>query len=398
MTAFDLVVVSHLRWDFVWQRPQQVLSRLAKTHRILFVEEPEFAPEGAEPVPNLRRAKETPNIIVLTPQISAIEAGETPLWLWPSRNAIAAQVKDAIQTLNFKRRALWMYTPTPEFMVGVVAPDMLVYDVMDELANFKFAPAELKDNEKRLLGQSAVVFTGGASLYDSKKHLNPNTHLFSSGVDGAHYAKACDPKTSEPEWMNAIPSGPRATYIGVIDERLDHDLIGKMAAARPDVQFLICGPIVKVDPAHLPQAANLHYPGQQGYDDLPRILSGTDICLMPFAMNEATKYISPTKTLEYMAAHKPIVSTPINDVIELYGSVVRVGNSAEQFAGQVRAALLDSPETQRMRENELLQRNTWDSIATRMGNLINEKIAEKLLPRTLGEATFDQDAAVAARR
>ena len=378
MTTFDLVVVSHLRWDFVWQRPQQLLSRLAKTHRILFVEEPEFAPEGAEPVSNLREAKGHPNITILTPQVTASETGETPLWLWPSRDAIAAQVRGAIRSLNFTRRALWMYTPTPEFMVNVVAPEMLVYDVMDELSNFKFAPAELKVNEKKLLTQAAVVFTGGASLYDSKKHFNPNTHLFASGVDGAHYEKACHPDTMEPEWMTNIP-GPRAAYIGVIDERLDHELIGKMAAARPDVQFLICGPIVKVDPNHLPQADNLHYPGQQGYDDLPRILSGADVCLMPFAMNEATKYISPTKTLEYMATHRPIVSTPIRDVVRFYSDIVYLADDHDGYIAQIDAALAEAEEVRaakRLREKKILAEQAWDAIAASMDALMLKEWAK----------------------
>ena len=376
MTAFDLVVVSHLRWNFVWQRPQQLLSRLAKTHRILFIEEPEFAPEGAEPAPIL--CEVMPNLTTLTPQISKADAGETDLWLWPCRDQITAQVRDAMRKMSLSRRALWMYTPTPEFMVKVVAPDMLVYDVMDELANFKFAPAELKENEKRLLGQSAVVFTGGASLYDSKKHHNPNTHLFASGVDGAHYEKACHPDTTPPEWMQDIP-GPRAAYIGVIDERLYHDLIGKMAAARPDVQFLICGPIVKVDPAHLPQAPNLHYPGQQTYDDLPRILSGTDICLMPFAINEATKYISPTKTLEYMATHRPIVSTPIRDVVRFYSDIVYLADDHDGYIAQIDAALNEAAEvraTKRLREKKILAEQAWDAIAASMDTLMLKEWAK----------------------
>lgn len=222
--------------------------------------------------------------------------------------------------------------------------------------------------------------------------------MFPSGVEIDHFAAAANRSAfARPSDLRGVDA-PILGYFGVIDERMDLDLLGRLAINNPSWQIVMIGPVVKINPAWLPHAANLHYLGGRSYAELPAYLAYFDVALLPFALNESTQFISPTKTLEYMAAHKPIVSTPINDVIELYGSVVRVGNSAEQFAGQVRAALLDSPETQRMRENELLQRNTWDSIATRMGNLINEKIAEKLLPRTLGEATFDQDAAVAARR
>ena len=371
MKTFDLVVASHLRWNFVWQRPQQLLSRLAKHHRILFVEEPVFAPQGAETLaPIVNEA--LPGLMTLTPQVRAELCGDTPLWLWPCRDEITRQVRETMRALDFRSRALWLYTPTPDFMVEAISPDMLVYDVMDELANFKFAPAQLKENEKRLLGQSAVVFTGGASMYESKKHINPNTHLFASGVDGKHYAKACHPDTQTPDWMENIP-GPRAAYIGVIDERLDYELIARMAAAHPGVQFLMCGPVVKVDPNHLPKAPNLHYPGQQQYDDLPRILKGCDVCLMPFAINDATKFISPTKTLEYMATHRPIVSTPIADVVRFYSDIVYLADDHDNFVAQIANALGESAADRarkHQREEKILAEQAWDAIAESMETLM----------------------------
>jgi UDP-galactopyranose mutase len=370
MENFDLVVASHLRWSFVWQRPQQLLSRLARHHRILFVEEPVFAPAGEMPLPLLQEVH--PNIMTLTPQVEQIRCDDTPLWLWPCQEVVTGQVRETLRMLAFRQSALWMYTPTPEFLVDAVQPDMLVYDVMDELANFKFAPPQLKERERRLIGQSAVVFTGGASLYDAKKHMNPNTHLFASGVDSKHYEQACHPDTAVPKWLEVIP-GPRATYIGVIDERLDYDLIGAMAAARPEVHFVLCGPIVKVDPAHLPQAPNLHYPGQQQYTDLPRILKGSDICLMPFARNEATRFISPTKTLEYMATHRPIVSTPIKDVERFYSDIVYLADTVEAFITQIDAALLEGAEDRarkRRREEKILAEQAWDAIAENMETLM----------------------------
>jgi len=374
MNSFDLVVVSHLRWSFVWQRPQQLLSRLAKHHRILFIEEPVFTSEESDLSAASIQVVQ-PNLMVLTPRLAEAECAGTPLWLWPCQERIMQQVRDALVSLNFKHRALWFYTPTPEFMVDVVRPEMVVYDVMDELANFKFAPPQLRDQEQRLLRQSAVVFTGGASLYDAKKHHNPNTHLFASGVDGAHYEKACHPDTTTPEWMKDIPR-PRATYIGVIDERLDYDIIAAMAEARRDVQFLMCGPVVKVDPAALPKAPNLHYPGQQDYADLPRILKGTDICLMPFAMNEATKFISPTKTLEYMATHRPIVSTPIKDVERFYSDIVYLADTPEAFIARLDDALHETPETRtrkNRREEKILAEQAWDAIADNMRALLQRE-------------------------
>jgi glycosyltransferase involved in cell wall biosynthesis len=371
MQTFDLIVASHLRWSFVWQRPQQLLSRLARHHRVLFVEEPLAITdtEGA-PMPVLQEV--IPGVVTMTPVVPESECNGTPLWLWPCQSLVARQVRDAIRALDLRHRALWFYTPTPEFMVEAVKPEMIVYDVMDELSNFKFAPPQLREQEQRLLRQAAVVFTGGASLYDVKKHFNPNTHLFASGVDAAHYSRAADPETTVPDWMEQLPT-PRATYIGVIDERLDYDILRGLAEARPEVQFVMCGPVVKVDPADLPKAPNLHYPGQQAYDDLPRILKGTDVCLMPFARNEATKFISPTKTLEYMAADRPILSTPIKDVERFYSDIVFLADTPEGFVARLDAALNESEaerERKRRRIARILAEQAWDAIADNMETLM----------------------------
>lgn len=366
---FDLVVASHLRWSFVWQRPQQLLSRLARDRRILFVEEPLFTDSSSqEPVPSLQTVCD--NVTVLAPRIPRPAEEGAPIWA--DRELISKQVRSAMELLRFRRKALWFYTPLPEFLLHAIQPDIVIYDVMDELANFKFAPPGLREQEARLLRRADVVFTGGASLYEAKKPFNPNTHLFASGVDEKHYAKACLPETEVPDFVRALP-GPKAAYIGVIDERMDYDIIARMAAARPDVQFLMCGPVVKVDPKDLPRAPNLHYPGQQSYDQLPCILKGSDICLMPFARNDATKFISPTKTLEYMATHRPVVSTPIRDVERFYSDIVYLADDADRFVAQIDAALNETPAERarrRVREDKILAEHAWDAIAANMNRLM----------------------------
>jgi glycosyltransferase involved in cell wall biosynthesis len=369
--SFDLVVASHLRWNFVWQRPQQLLSRLARFRRVLFVEEPIIVDTEDQTLhPSLEEV--APNLFVLAPRISSTEPDAA--YLWKEKGTIARQVRTAMRMIDMQRRALWFYTPMPEFLLQVVEPDIVVYDVMDELANFKFAPAGLREQEARLLRRADVVFTGGASLYEAKVGFNTNTHLFASGVDTKHYSKACLAETEIPQAIRDL-NGPRATYIGVIDERLDYEILAKMAAARPHVQFVMAGPVVKVDPANLPKEPNLHYLGQQHYDALPCILKGTDICLMPFARNDATKFISPTKTLEYMATHRPVVSTPIRDVERFYSDIVYLASSPDEFISQIDAALQEDPAERARRralEERVLADHAWDRIAEKMDRLMQE--------------------------
>jgi glycosyltransferase involved in cell wall biosynthesis len=253
-------------------------------------------------------------------------------------------------------------------MLDHIPADLVVYDVMDELANFKNAASDLREREAILLRQAGVVFTGGRSMYESRKDRHPNVHLFASGVDPNHFAAALDPQTRVAEEIAALPR-PILGYYGVIDERLDLELLARLAAGHPEWSIVMVGPVSKVDPADLPRRPNIHYPGQQPYERLPHFLKGFDVCLMPFAMNEATRFISPTKTLEYMAAHKPIVSTPVPDVVANWSDVVRIAATPQEFAAAVLRSLGESRlerDCRRSFERSHLAASSWDHIAGQM--------------------------------
>jgi glycosyltransferase involved in cell wall biosynthesis len=250
-------------------------------------------------------------------------------------------------------------------------PSLVVYDCMDELAAFRNAPKQLLQRESALLNIADLCFTGGPSLYNSKKDRHANAHCFSSSVDAKHFQKALDREYSHPDQANI--AHPRLGFYGVIDERFDTELIREMAAARPDWQIVLVGPVVKIDPAHLPQAANIHYMGQRTYEELPKFLAGWDVCLLPFAMNESTKFISPTKVLEYMAAELPSVSTPITDVKVPYSHVVEIAATPAEFIAACDRMLALSGEqkadlAKRMRA--VVANTSWDKTAGAMHKLI----------------------------
>jgi UDP-galactopyranose mutase len=255
-----------------------------------------------------------------------------------------------------------------------LSPALLVYDAMDELSLFKGASPELLPRERQLLQRADVVFTGGVSLGKAKAALHPNVHAQPSGVEVEHYRQALDPATQVPADLDALP-GPRIGFFGVIDERIDLPLLAAVAGARPDWTLAIIGPVVKIDPAELPRLPNIVYLGQKQYRDLPGYVKGFDVCMMPFALNDATRFISPTKTLEYMAAHKPIVSTPVADVAGAYAGAVRIANTPETFVRETEAALTETPAARAARvarERDILAKNTWDAIAQRMDRWMSE--------------------------
>jgi len=274
----------------------------------------------------------------------------------------------------------WFYTPMALPLLQALQPSLVVYDCMDELASFKNPPKQLLQRESALLNLADLVFAGGPSLYEAKKNRHPNVHCFPSSVDVVHFQQALDRQRVHPQQAD-IPH-PRLGFYGVLDERFDPELVGEVADAHPEWQIVLAGPVVKIDHERLPRRANIHYLGQQPYSALPDLLAGWDVCLMPFAINEATKFISPTKVLEYMAAQLPIVSTPIADVANPYGHVVAIAGNAREFIAACEAALALSPEQRRHMVEAMLAvvaATSWDNTARRMAELL-----ETTPPRAVG--------------
>jgi glycosyltransferase involved in cell wall biosynthesis len=277
----------------------------------------------------------------------------------------------------------WLYTPLALPLAQTLGPAAIVYDCMDELSLFHGAPPELLSREADLLECADVMFTGGPSLFRAKQARHQNVHCFPSSVDAAHFRNARPGETGrvrEAEDQVTIPH-PRLGFYGVIDERLDLSLISFIAESRPDWHIVLVGPVVKIDPATLPRRPNIHYFGQRSYDELPRYLLGWDICLLPFARNQSTRFISPTKTLEYMAAELPIVSTPITDVAQPYGHIVYLGSRPEEFLAACEAALgADTEERERRaaQMRQILAGTSWDVTVSAMETLLAAAIAKRV--------------------
>ena len=299
-----LLCFSHLRWDFVHQRPQHLLIEAARDYRVYYIEEPELAPGTA----HFRMRIERSGVTRLTP---VLDPGSDPV------REQRLLIEGLQRTMAGVAIVHWYYTPMALRFTRDLACDLCVYDCMDELSAFRFAPVELAALETELLWRSDLVFTGGKSLFAAKRQLHPNVHCFPSSVDVTHFAQARR-RIDDPADQMAIPA-PRIGYVGVIDERIDLPLIAATVKAMPQVQFVMIGPTAKIDPGDLPQAANIHWLGRKTYDELPAYLANWQAAWMPFALNDATRYISPTKTPEYLAAGLRVTATAVSDVVETYG-------------------------------------------------------------------------------
>lgn len=360
----DLVCLSHLRWDFVFQRPQHLLSRCARNRRVFFVEEPIYVDGASE----LRVTRSREGVYVAVPYLERNAPLSTQRKL----------LKELVVAHDLEDFVLWYYTPMALPLGECLSPVATVYDCMDQLSAFKGAPPELVQREVELMAKADVVFTGGWSLYEAKKNQHHNVYAFPSSVDVAHFAAARAPQ-ADPEELAHIPSGPRLGYFGVIDERMDLELLRGVAEARPDWQFIMVGPVVKISESELPVLPNIHYLGSKPYAELPRYISSWDVALMPFAKNESTKYISPTKTPEYLAAGKPIVSTSIKDVVRPYKShgLVSIADTVQDFVLACEQALREPNATLLRKADPFLATLSWDTTWSQMSECVEQAILKR---------------------
>jgi UDP-galactopyranose mutase len=365
--APTLICFSHLRWDFVFQRPQHLMSRFAREMTVIFWEEP--VDIGRNETAYLRvRDADSSGVRLVVPHLPQGMPDD-------AREAALKRLLDAHLATVQGPLIAWYYTPMMLPFSRHLEPDVLVFDAMDELSKFKFAPAHLLDLEQELIDKADIVLTGGSSLFEAKKDRHPNVHCFPSSVDRAHFAKARS-GLFDPADQEDLPR-PRLGFYGVIDERFDTELLGKVAEMRPDWSFVMVGPVVKIAPEDLPRRPNIHYLGGKTYAELPAYLSGWNVALMPFAMNESTQFISPTKTPEYLAGGKPVVSTPVRDVVRHYGQMdgVEIAATAEEFVAACERALERSGnrESGWLAEADLmLSATSWDTTQARMSGLIAE--------------------------
>ncbi|WP_205501746.1 glycosyltransferase family 1 protein [Rufibacter psychrotolerans] len=365
-----IICLSHLRWDFVYQRPQHLLSRFAKHTRIFFFEEPYFH-EGAQPRLELQERENGRLSIV----VAHLPTGLTPAEI----DAKQAELLNAfLADHDLQKTVFWYYTPMALEFTRQFEPALTVFDVMDELSAFKFAPPRLLELEQELINKADILFTGGQSLYEAKKHRHKEVYAFPSSIDKAHFAKARQPQ-EDPADQAHIPH-PRMGFFGVVDERFDIELLREVAAAHPEWQFVIIGPVVKIDPAVLPSSANIHYLGGKSYQELPAYLAGWDVAMLLFAHNDSTKYISPTKTPEYLAAGKPVVSTSIRDVVRPYGelNLVHIADGAPEFEAAIEKALRQKDDKGWMRKtDDYLAGISWDKTWQNMVRLMQCVSQEK---------------------
>lgn len=362
-----LICFSHLRWDFVYQRPQHLLSRFANHYAVYLIEEPYF--DAKDDQPTLTYTSKNSSLCIVKPHLPAGLSEEK------TEETLKLLLDKFFKTKDLNDIIFWYYTPMALPFTRHHKPALTIYDCMDELSHFKFAPPRLTQLEDELLKKADLVFTGGHCLYEYKKNRHANIHPFPSSIDKDHFRQARTNR-QEPEDQAAI-AGPKLGFYGVIDERFDIELVRIMAEERPEWNFILLGPTAKIDPASIPQLPNVHMLGGKSYNDLPKYVSGWDVALIPFEINDSTRFISPTKTPEYLAAGVPVVSTPIRDVVKPYGEqgIVKIASTADEFIGACDAYMQLDKKHWLPVVDEFLADKSWDATYSGMRQRISDTLS-----------------------
>ena len=382
MGASPLIVFSHLRWNFVFQRPQHVISRLARRRDVVFVEEPIF--EEGEP---------RLEIIAVAPRVSVAHIHlpiPGPAFGLDQEASIVPLLAEHIARKGWTTFGAWLYTPMAVRIALALGPKEIIYDCMDELSAFLGAPPELLDREQVLLDLAGAVFTGGPSLHRAKRDRHPGVYCFPSSVEVEHFANPSMPEPREQSLLNR----PRLGFFGVIDERIDLAILAQLARSHPEWQIMMIGPIARIGPGSLPRSANLHYLGQRRYTELPAYLAGWNVCLIPYVIGPATRFINPTNALEYMAAGRPVVTTPIHDVVEPYGDIVFAASGPEGFVAACERAMRSSESDlapRNYRAQRVLQRISWDRTVEAMDLILSKLLDRRSTAALTQHAMFDFD-------
>lgn len=382
-SSYPIIVHSHLGWDWVWQRPQQFLSRLSRSHRVLFIETPRASAQITSSRVTFREVTDFPNILVLQLEVPLAQLHDLA-WLDQERRRLVESFLAGPLGNHFQSPVQWFYDPMAvTAFAGHLGERAIVYDCMDELSLFRGAPAELVRRERELLALADVVFAGGPKIWKAKRLLNPNCFCFGCGVDEKHFALAREPRLQLPRDVANL-ARPILGYFGVVDERIDYELLAGLADAAPGSVAMV-GPFTKVDPASLPKRKNLHWLGGRDYAELPAYAKTFDVCLMPFALNDATKFINPTKALEYMATGKPIVSSAVEDVVLQFSDIIAIAQDHAEF---IQACLdaIERPDRIAIERGLVrVRENSWDSIVAQLEQHIEDALMSK--------RTLDIDAA-----
>lgn len=370
-------------WGSIWRNRHQIMSRLAQTNRVLYVE-PQTLPIN-KALLNLRRFSwKNQQVSHIANQLWVYRH---PDWGFNSRWRIFDQlglkfrisaIRHTLQKLQMSSPILWVVDPHQCNMIGHFEEILVCYHIVD---NYTAAPwrsaqqrAVIEAAEQFMLSAAGLVIVTSPALFEAKKAHNHNVHLVRNGVDYPYFARAINNAKPPPPDIAAIPS-PVIGYVGAVNNKLDYELLTVIARARPDWSLVLVGPISNQANARLEQfvrnhSANVYLLGQRDVTEVPYYIQACDVCLLPYCQDSYTQNIDSLKLYEYLACEKPIVATDIPAVRE-HNQAVYIATNEADFLHKIEIALTSPVSSeQQTRQRTIAMQNTWDQRVEQLSNLI----------------------------
>jgi len=385
----DVICISSIDWDFIWQGHQQIMATLAANgDRVLFIENTGVRTPSVGDISRIRaRVKnwwrgtkgfrlERERLYVYSPLVLPLPYSRIgrAINLRLMRRALERWMK----ATDFHRAVVWTFLPTPLIrdLIRSLDADLVIYYCIDDLASSSVQARKISRSEVDVFREADLVFVTSEKLQERASRYNERVHLFPFGVNFPAFERVRTSTDPAPDDLRALPR-PVIGYLGGLHQWVDQELMASVARAMPDASFAFVGP-AQGDVSTLSGCANVHLLGQKSHEDVPKYLKHFDVALVPYRLTEYTANVYPTKLNEYMAMGTPVVTTDLPEVRRInaeYGDVVSIADGPEAFASAIRHALADLSDAKRQRRIHVARSNGWDPRIVEMSRLIEEGLA-----------------------
>lgn len=387
----DVLCISSIDWDFIWQGHQEIMSRLAaEGHRVLFVENTGVRPPRLSDLPRLRHRvtnwrkgtkgfrEERPNLFVHSPIVLPLPYSRVARWV--NRQVMLRSLNRWMRAIGFSRPVVWTFLPTPlaRDVIRSIDSSLTIYYCIDDLASSSAEARRIASSEIALFREADLVFVTSEKLRARAAETSPHVHLFPFGVNLGTFERVRTEEAPIPGDLAALPR-PVAGYVGGLHQWVDQDLIAAVAGRMPGVSFALVGP-AQGDVSRLERVPNVHLLGQRPHEDVPRYVKGFDVGLVPYRIAEYTANVYPTKLNEYLVMGTPVVATDLAEIRRFnaeHGDVVRVASTVDAYADEVRRAMAGSTPAEIARRIEVAESNSWERRLEAMQALIDEGLAAR---------------------
>ena len=387
----DIICLSSIDWDFIWQGHQEIMSSLAQQgNRVLFIENTGVRTPNFHDLPRLRRRlwnwwhatkgfrQERENLYIYSPLIFPFPYSRLACWM--NRALLLRALQRWMRTVGFRHSIVWTFLPTPlaRDLIRALEPELTVYYCIDDFLSSSPGARRIRRSESQVFREANLVFVTSEKLQQRAAQFNERVYLFPFGVDFERFAKTRTDARQLPRELQHLPR-PVVGYVGGVHQWVNQDLMEQVVSGFQEASFVFVGPW-QTDVSRLARHPNVHLLGARPHEEVPAYIKGFDVGMVPYHLSEYTAHVYPTKLNEYLAMGIPVVTTDLPEIRRFnaeHGSVVTVAADSEGFLKALReAASRSSAETIESRI-DVARQNSWHRRIARMAQYVEEALAAR---------------------